>query len=245
MPIFIISILIQVALVVHIVKTGRNTTWIWIVAMLPLVGSLAYLIIEVLPGLSGGRSARKVKHNIETVVNPDKDIKAAAQNFSVSDTVENAIKLAQELINKGMYDDAKQLYQNSLKGIYESDPNIMFGLARAEYGLENYARVKSILDELIEKNPDFKNPDAHLLYARAVEKLGDIALATKEYEVLDDYYPGPEATYRYAMLLKDNGHNDKSKALLKKILHKADTAGDHYNALYKEWIALAKSECRR
>ena len=36
MPLFILSILLQIALVVHIVRTGRNTTWIWIVVMLPL-----------------------------------------------------------------------------------------------------------------------------------------------------------------------------------------------------------------
>ena len=50
MPLFILSILIQVALVIHIVKTGRSTTWIWIVVMLPVAGSIAYFVLEGLPG---------------------------------------------------------------------------------------------------------------------------------------------------------------------------------------------------
>ena len=51
MPIIVISIIIQLALVVHIMKTGRNTTWVFIVLIFPLIGSLAYCIIELLPEL--------------------------------------------------------------------------------------------------------------------------------------------------------------------------------------------------
>ncbi len=57
MPILILSAILQVALVVHIIKTGRSTTWIWIVVMLPLAGSIAYLLLEVLPDLMAGRQA--------------------------------------------------------------------------------------------------------------------------------------------------------------------------------------------
>lgn len=242
MPIFIISILIQVALVVHIVKTGRDTMWVWIVVMLPLAGSIAYLIVEVLPDLMGGRTARKIKRNMAEVVNPNKGINVAAREYSISDTVENSVRLAEECLNKHMYDEAKRLYENSLRGIHKDDPNLMYGLAKAEFGSRNYSRVKSLLDELIERNPNYKNADAHLLYARTAEELGEIELALKEYEVLDGYYPGPEATYRYAMLLKRNGWYDKSRAMLEKILHMATVSGRHYNSLHKEWVSLARSE---
>jgi hypothetical protein len=46
---YILPILIQVGLVVHVIKTGRNTIWIWVLVLLPGVGSLAYLVVEVLP----------------------------------------------------------------------------------------------------------------------------------------------------------------------------------------------------
>ena len=242
MPVFILSLIIQVALVVHIVKTGRSTTWIWIVVMLPLAGSLAYVIVEILPGIMGGRAGRKVKKNVEKVVNPNKSIQEAVQDFSVADTVENSIRLAEECINNGMFDDAKQLYEKCLKGVHESDPYIMHGLAKAEFGLKNFSQVKSILDKLIAENPDFKDAAAHLLYARTAEALNDTQLALQEYEVLDGYYPGPEATYHYALLLKNMGDHDKAKALIEKILHKSKTAGNHYNAVHEQWISLAKNE---
>ena len=47
----ILSLIIQVGLIVHIVKTGRGMMWVFIVLFFPLVGALAYFIVEILPEL--------------------------------------------------------------------------------------------------------------------------------------------------------------------------------------------------
>lgn len=242
MPIFILSILIQVAFVVHIMKTGRNTMWIYIVVFLPMAGSLAYLIVEVIPELMQGRGGQKVRRNIQKAVNPNKFVKQAANNYAVADTVENSLRLAEELLQTGVFEEAKQLLEKSLKGVHAHDPVLMHGLARAEFGLGNFAAARSILDDLIAHNPDYKNADAHLLYARAVDELGDTEAAVEEYQALSEYYPGPEPAYRFAMLLVKLGQHEKAKALLETILHKSKYSGRHYNSINKEWIALARKE---
>lgn len=241
MPFFILSIILQIGIVLHIVKTGRNTSWIWIVVMLPLVGALAYFVIELLPELMGSRSGVKAQKSLGDLINPNKGIDAATHDFAITDTVENSIKLAKECLNKGMFQEAKDLYEKSLKGIHKSDPDMMVGLANAEFGLNNFDRVKKVLDDLMVKNPDYKNPKAHLLYARTLGNLNETALAQKEYEVLHEYYAGPEASYRYAMLLKKVGEADKSIVVLEAILNKARLADKHYRSSYKKWIRLAKS----
>lgn len=245
MPIFILSILIQVAFVIHIVKTGRNTTWIWIVIMLPLAGSIAYLILEILPEITASRSGRKTGSKIGKLLNPDKEINQAAQNYSIVDTVENSLTLAKEFLNKNMFEEAKEIYNKCLKGLHEHDPEIMQGLATAEFGIKNYTEVKVILDDLIAKNPDYKNADAHLLYARTLEKLNRIDAALEEYQVLNSYFPGPEASYRYAMLLKKCGDSKKSIELINKIIFDAKNSSEHYNSLYRDWIKSAKNESIR
>jgi len=53
MPLLILSGIIQLALVVHVLKTGRNTYWIWLILMVPFIGAAAYLIIEIGPELNG------------------------------------------------------------------------------------------------------------------------------------------------------------------------------------------------
>jgi hypothetical protein len=46
---------------------------------------------------------------------------------------------------------------------------------------------------LINKNPDFRSADGHLLYARTLEALGETLKAEEEYQALSSYYAGPQA----------------------------------------------------
>ncbi len=111
MPFIVLSLLLQVALVVHIVKTGRNTTWIWIVVILPGAGSIAYILLEVLPELIGSRTARNATRSVEQIINPNKDINIAARDYSITGTVENTLNLANECFKKGLFQEAKSLYE--------------------------------------------------------------------------------------------------------------------------------------
>ena len=45
--------LIQIALIIHVLKTGASRFWILILIFMPLIGGLAYFVIELLPQLSG------------------------------------------------------------------------------------------------------------------------------------------------------------------------------------------------
>ncbi len=242
MPFFILSLIVQAALVIHILKTGRNTLWIWVVVLLPGAGSIAYFVLEVIPELLGSRTARRASRSVEQIINPNKSINAAAQDYALSDTVENSLNLAEECLSKGMYAEAKRLYEKALSGVHEDDPDIMFCLAKAEFSLSNFSESKRILVRLIEKNPDYKNQEAHLLFARNVEALGEVSQALEEYKVLAGYYSGAEAKYRYAALLREQGQTEKANALLVEIVQHSKMAGKHFRSLNKEWITLAKKE---
>lgn len=240
MPIFILSLVFQVILVVHIVRTGRNTTWIWIVVMLPLAGSIAYVIVELLPDLMGNRRVRRAGRRFEKIINPDKDLKTAAENYATADTVENAARLAEECLAKDLPDRARDLYRKALRGIHASDPDLMHGLARAEFALHNPEVTRQLLDDLIQRNPDYRNQDAHLLYARALEELGEAARAREEYEALARYYSGAEARYCYARFLRDQGENQAAEQQLDQLLQHAKRAGAHYHEINREWISRAR-----
>ena len=241
MPFFLLSLLAQVALVVHIIKTGRNTIWIWVIIFLPLAGILAYLLVEVLPELLGSRTGRKMSRSVARAVNPDKELKQASANYAITDTVDNSLKLAAELLNKGNASEAKTLYERCLRGPYLTDPYILFGLARAQFALDEYQQAVDTLDKLIATNPDFKNADAHLLYARALEQAGHSEQAMHEYETLHGYYPGPEASFRYAELCQKTGKLALAQQLFGEIVTRAATAGRHYNSQYKTWIQQSKA----
>ena len=61
---FIISLLIQVLLIVHCIRTGRNTLWIWAIALLPLAGPIAYVLVEIMPALFQSSGTRRAVRGV-------------------------------------------------------------------------------------------------------------------------------------------------------------------------------------
>ncbi|HEX7373890.1 MAG TPA: tetratricopeptide repeat protein [Steroidobacteraceae bacterium] len=238
----ILSYVIQLALVVHVLKTGRNIAWVFILLFFPAIGGIAYFIVELLPELTGSRTARNLGRSVTRAVNPDKDLQDAAQRLAVADTVQNAIRLAEECLDKGRYAEARDLYAARLKGVHADDPALLHGLARAQFGLGEYAAVIEALDKLREANPGYRSPEAHLLYARAQDESGHRPQAEEEYEALCGYYPGPEPFVRLGQLLKADGRTDRARELFERVVDESRIAGKHYNSLHKEWVALAKRE---
>jgi hypothetical protein len=56
MPLMIVAELaLQVLCLIHALRTGRDRMWVYVVILLPAVGSLAYAICELLPELIGPR----------------------------------------------------------------------------------------------------------------------------------------------------------------------------------------------
>lgn len=238
----ILSLLVQLALVVHIVKTGRSMTWVFIVLIFPPVGPLAYIIVELLPEWTGSRSGVKVRRKLAKLANPDRGLKIASDQFAVADTVQNAMVLAGECLAKERYAEAKELYEGALRGVHAHDPALLLGLAQARFGLGDAAGTVRALDLLKEHNPDHTSGEGHLLYARAKEKLGDIGAAVYEYEALLDYYAGPEPACRLAGIYKIQGRGDDARALFRKVLDQSRIAGRHYNELHREWVEMARRE---
>jgi hypothetical protein len=242
MPIVILSLLVQVALVVHVIKTGRNSLWIWVLVLLPLAGTLAYLVVEVLPGLVGSRTARSAFRGARRVIDPDRDLRHASVTASLTDTVAAKARLGQELARRGDYAAAIETYRSGLRGLYEFDPTLLLGLAEAQFASNDAAGARASLDALIAHNPEFKSADGHLLYARALEAEGDLAKAESEYRAVAGYYPGAEAKVRLAQFLRKTGKAAEASATLEEVLKIAELAPRHVRRAQAEWITLAKQQ---
>ena len=242
MPLIALSIVVQLALVVHIIKTGRNTTWVFIVLFFPLIGSLAYFIMELLPELTNTRSARSAQRKLATAVDPDKALREASERYAVARTAQTAMDLAGEYLLRANFSEAKEIYARALSGVHDDDPDLLLGLAQAHFGLAEYAAVITCLDTLKAKNPAKTSQDGHLLHARALEGLGRVEEAMHEYETLVGYYVGPEPSCRLGELLKAQGRQAEARVLFEAVVARSKTAGKHYNAIYREWVAQARRE---
>ena len=242
MPFIAVSVLLQLILIVHVIKTGRNTIWVFVLLFAPVVGGLAYLIVELLPEFSNSLGARRAKRKVAMAIDPNRDLREASQNLAVADTVQNSMILANQHLEKSQFQDAEQLFARSLRGVHVDDPDILLGLAKAQFGLGKFGDVVATLDRLKTTNPKSRSAEGHLLYARAHEELGDLSEAKREYEALAKYYPGPEPRCRLALILKSQGDVEGARQLFRHVVNESEVAGRHYNTLHKEWVALAKRE---
>jgi hypothetical protein len=62
MPIILLLTLINIVLVVHAAKSGRFSPWGYIILMMPGIGAIAYVAVELIPAWFGshqGQHARK------------------------------------------------------------------------------------------------------------------------------------------------------------------------------------------
>jgi hypothetical protein len=240
MGIVVLSIVLQALLIVHCIKTGRNTIWIWVLALLSYAGVIAYLVVEVLPEVFGSRTARRTARNLGKVLDPTADLRRYENEARVTGNVASQQRYADELARQERFDEAIAAYRGVLTGLYEHDPNLMLGLARAQFGKGDAAAARATLDELIRLNPDFKSPEGHLLYARALEAAGDAAKALEEYAVLSSYYPGAEASVRYAQLLQAQGRAAEAQKVARELLERARIAPAHYRRAQKTWLDSAE-----
>lgn len=240
MTFFFISLIVQVLLIVHCIKTGRNTIWIWVLALLSYAGIIAYVAAELIPELLRSRTAQRAGRNVKNVLDPTATLRRYENEARVGGNVASLQRYADELTRQGRYDEAIAQYRRALTGLYEHDPNIMLGVAQAQFGKGDAPAARQTLDDLIRLNPDFRSPQGHLLYARSLEGEGDVAKALDEYKVLATSYPGAEAGARYAQLLKSQGRTDEARKVAQEMLEAARIAPAHYRRAQKEWLDIAE-----
>ena len=237
---FVLMIIVQVTLIIHVVKTGRNQIWIWVLALLSLPGAIAYIAVEILPELFRSRTAQRTARGLRKAMDPGRDLRRYESEARVTSNVASRQRYAQELVRHQRYDEAIGQYREALTGLYEHDPNLMLGLAQAQFGKGDASAARATLDELIQRHPDFRSPAGHLLYARALEAEGNLPKALEEYAVLAPSYPGAEAAVRYAQLLQAQGRRAEAQKLARELLEQARIAPGHYRRAQRPWLDAAQ-----
>lgn len=240
----LISLLLQAACCVHVVRSGRPLYWIFLLLAFSLLAVLVYVCVAVIPDLRNHPNARRSLKRVRSTLDPQREQRDASRRLDVADTPENRRQLAETLLARGDYAQAAEHYQGALRGLYRDDPHLMLGLAKAQFGLGQPQQTRQTLDALIAANPSFRSHDGHLLYARAVEGSGDTDAALHEYDTLAQGYPGEEARVRYAQLLQRIARNDQARAVYEQVLRHAAASPKHYQREQRAWVDLARKGLR-
>jgi len=234
------SFALFIGCVIHAIRNDRVFPWIFILIFLPLIGSLLYLFLEIIPSMVSARQSGALKRGVTKIANPNRNLKTAMREVELVGSADAKFKLAEEYIARGKYEDSIVLLKSALGGVLGDDPALLFALTRAQIAMEDGAGAQDALDRLQAANPKFVSADAHLLYARALELQGKEEDAAEEYEKLVRYFAGEEARCRYALLLHKGGKSDHARKLFGEIITRTDGAPGHYRRAQREWIAIAK-----
>jgi len=230
----------MIVCLIHAIKTGRTQPWLMVIVFLPLIGSLIYLFMELIPDMMTTRQAHSMKRGIQNVTDPNREYRARKRDVEMVGSADAKRGLAEEYMRRGMYADAADLYRSALTGMHTDDPVLLYGLARAKFAQGDGIGTQETLDALQATNPGYVSNDAHLLYARSLEVQGKNNEALDEYRALIRTFPGEEARCRYAQLLQRTGAVSEAREMFTQVMKSLDGAPRHYRREQREWGDIAK-----
>jgi FimV-like protein len=217
----VVTILVQICCVVHLIRNHRNSLWLWAIILLPIAGSAAYVVVEILPGWFGRREVRAVQAAAVRRLDPERELRAAREAVDVADTAANRTALADALAEAGNWGEAVRHYREAVAKTPGKDRTARLKLARACLEAGNVAEARRLLEELPESASPSENDRAALLLARSLEALGETDRAIGLYAGLGERMPGAEAQCRQAALLIADGRGAEAVALLEEAERRA------------------------
>lgn len=239
-----IGSIVWIGCIVHAIATRRYFPWLMIIFFLHAIGALIYLAVEVIPGLAGARTTRKLATGLASAADPNRGYRQARRAVELVGSVDAKRALAEEHVARGRYGEAIALYESMLTGQFAEDPAILGGLARARFLAGDFAGAQTALETLRRVDPANFSYDEQLLYARCLEAQGKDAEALAVYRKVAPVYPGQEARCRYARLLQKTGNTAEARAQFADIVKSLDGAPRHYRRDQKEWGDIARAALR-
>jgi hypothetical protein len=239
MPVALVILLLDISLIYHASRTGRLQPWAFIILAVPLIGALAYIIVELIPEWLSGPDAQRARKRIAGKLDPEKLYRELSDRLANADTVANRAALAAECAR---FDEAERHYDHILKLPLGNEPAYALGKAQAQFGRNRPADVLATLDDLQKRWPDFQSAEGHLLYARALAEVGRLDEALDEYHALVAYAPGAEARVRYGMLLRMVGRTAEARVVFNELLLQMRRAPKYLREAQAEWLAIAEKQ---
>jgi hypothetical protein len=217
-PFALVILLLDITLIYHASRTGRLQPWAFIILMIPGIGALVYILVELVPEMLSGPGVQQARRRVANNLDPEKRYRELSDRLAATDTIANRVALAAECLKIERYEEAERHYSHILQLPMGDDPVYALGKARAEFGRNRPAEALATLDDLQKRWPDFQSAEGHLLYARALAEVGRVDEALEEFHAVAAYFTGAEARVRYGLLLKLVGRTAEAKVVFAELL---------------------------
>lgn len=238
-PLIGLSLAFSVALCVHVVRTGREMYWLFIILAFQPLGGVVYALINVLPDVFGGSTARQLSKAARETLDPTREYRDAKAACEDTPTVRNQSRLAAAAAGLGKYDEAERLYAEAAHGIHAEDPALLLGRANALLELNRHAEALAVLEILGKDEANGRTPNASLALGRAYEGLGRISDADVAYEWAAQRLPGFEGLARYAAFMARHGRRQEAQEAIAEMDKRLTKLAAQFRREGRHWRDLA------
>jgi len=225
--------LLQLALVIHVFRTGRPYWWFWILLSAPVIGGIAYILIEVLPdvGASGGGSF---------IWKPRAwRLRDLREELEETDTVKVRLRYSAELLAAQRAGEACAVAEESLRGAFHDDPHTLASVARYQLeagkhqeALANLTKVRVEADRMLGQEVAFLRGWALTLAGRHAE-------AQPQLRAIESVLLGEQPRYFLALSLQQSGAVPEARTIWEDIRKRFRRASRGWRRSEKRWFKLA------
>lgn len=202
---------------IHVVRTGRELYWLWILVIAGPLGAAIYFLAIILPEMLGGRAARNVGKAARQALDPERDFRNAMRALEDTPTVGNRMKVAQAAAGLGRWEDAEAQWAQCVTGHWAEDVTILMGHANALLELKRFDDALNRLQQVKALGREGETPAVALAFARAFEGLSRNEEADDAYRFAADRVPGLEAGARYVAFMAKTGRREDAEIGLAEI----------------------------
>ena len=238
-----LSLLMAVLLCVHVVRTGQQMYWLWIILAFQPIGGLVYAIAIVLPSMAGGPTARKAREAARETLDPTRDYRLAKQAVEDTPTAHNRMRLAAAAGELGKWDEAEAVYRAAAQGVHAEDSALTYGLARALVELGRFAEARPLLEKLEVESP--RTPQTALQLGRVYEGLGMAQQAEEPYQYAAARLPGLEGLARWCAFLAHTGRKAEAQEALNELDKRLSRTNARFRKEGRQWQELAADAVRK
>jgi len=226
--------LCQLALIVHVFKTGRPYWWFWILLSAPVIGGIAYTFIELLPDLraSGGGDAFLWQPRAWR-------IRKLQQELEETDVIKTRFALAAELLAAQKPDEACAVAEESLRGVFRDDPHTLATVARYQLEAGKFSEALAALDKVKVEADRMLGQEVAFLRGWALVQAGRHTEAQPRLKAIESILLGEQPRYFLALSLQQSGSATEAKALWEDIRKRFRRAGRGWRRSEKRWFKLS------
>ncbi len=231
---------------IHVVRTGREYYWLWLLFIGGPVGVgiyfFAILLPELLQGRLGGRlrGGRGLGRRLLLLVDPQREYRQAVAAVEESPTVGNRMKVAEAASELGRWEEAEKILRECAVGHWANDPVILYEHALCLVELGKGTEALSRIESLKKIGGKGDTPQVNLVAARAYAGLGQIPEAEGAFRSAMDRFAGLEAAARYVTWLAQTGRKGEAEAGMADLERRYKKVPGPMRGEARAWLGLAR-----